>query len=206
MEGFDFDNNAEFQAYLKRIDLEVTSLDAVKRKWYQKTFGGAGSGSSSSSSARSSASSSSSSSSSSASSSSSRPAASTPFRFGAVDILVWLQTASIVLTLLNFFGGIFGLFASGLKLALLLQLCVWLLILYREVGRSFSFSAEFAARAFQQDAAHYAVYSLLFFSVGENVITMVPLAIYSFFNSLVTWTRFFPALSQFNEYRPRALA
>ncbi len=41
MQTFDFENSADFQSYLRRIDMGAVTgadLERVKRKWFDKTF------------------------------------------------------------------------------------------------------------------------------------------------------------------------
>jgi hypothetical protein len=154
MQNFDFDRSEAFQEYLKRIDVEATDLERVKRKWYEKNV----STTSSTSAApgpRPSAPPPS------PPPSRSAPAAASPFK---VDAVLLLQTASIILTILSFFIG------GALRTALLLQFALWSLILYRQVGSRFALTSEFAALCFQTDAAHYAVYSLLFWAVADRCV------------------------------------
>ena len=118
-----------------------------------------------------------------------------------------LQVASIALAILYFLGGLFGSFGFALKLSLALQVALWLILLNQQVGlsRNFSFTAEFAARCFENDAAHYAVYSLLFFSVAESIFPLIPLLCYSFFNAAASLSRFVPVIGSVLPHRGIAL-
>jgi hypothetical protein len=97
-----------------------------------------------------------------------------------------------------------------LQLAYLAQIAVWTMLLYRQVGRGFSFSGEFVARCFQNDASHYAIYSLLFWGTSDSLYPLTPLLIYSFFNAIPTLALLHPLLQRVNaatyQYRERALS
>ncbi len=97
-----------------------------------------------------------------------------------------------------------------LQFAYLAQLALWTLTLVRQLGGGFSLSAEFVARCFQNDAAHYAIYSLLFWATSDSLYPLVPLLIYSFFNSISTLSALHPLLHRVYtatyQYREKALA
>ena len=207
MDKFDFAGNADFQAYLKRVDLDATSLDKVKQKWFQKTFPAA---STSSSSSPSSSSSSAPRPSAPPASSRSAPSSSAPPSGGRVDAIVGLQAASLVLSVLFLGSVVVPALSGALRLAFLAQVALWLLVLRRQVGGQFALSAEFAAQCFQRDAAHYAVYSLLFWGVADSLLPLLPLLVYSFFNCITVLAPLHPLLARLTSlshpHRERALS
>ncbi len=94
--------------------------------------------------------------------------------------------------------------------AFLLQVALWGLMLYRQMAPHFALSGEFAARCFQTDAAHYAVYSLLFWAVSDSIFPLIPLLIYSFFNCIGSLSSLRPLLQRLSvvtfPFRERALS
>ena len=191
MDTFDFAGNADFQAFLDRVDNfdpnDTAMRSRLQRKWYAKheaSSTGSAPPRQSQPAPR-------------AASASSAPNTAPPVTSGRGAmislIIMGLQVATVVLTLLSVLGFISGGFGFAVRAAFACQTVMWAAMLYRDTGSSFSLSTAFLEIAFRQDAAHYLVYCFMFLSAGSGFLPLVPLSIYSFFNSIVPMSQRYPA-------------
>lgn len=109
---------------------------------------------------------------------------------------LWLNVASVACAALYLLGFLFLPFASTFySLAMYAQLGVWGISLYRAVGVP-TLTAEFAMRAFSNDAAHYLLYSLIFAFHVPSIPVLVPVITYSAFNGIARLGPRYPQAAQ----------